>query len=244
MLLRAMRGTPLVVSFPKSGRTWLRIMLDELGVAAEYTHFGAGVARALSVRELAPNPLWCAGRPTLLLVRDPRDTVVSAYYQATRRRNVYAGDLSSFVRDERFGIEKVARWNLRWAELACVHSGIAMLSYETLRREGVSLLAEVARFLRAKPHDDVLRAAWNAGSFESMQQRERARAFAPRYGAAFRLRDTEDENAYKVRRGVVGGYRDELGGSDVEFCDAVLRNLAYLRRIEVALSLRGLRPPS
>lgn len=27
-----------VVSFPKSGRTWLRVMMDALSINAEYTH--------------------------------------------------------------------------------------------------------------------------------------------------------------------------------------------------------------
>ena len=30
-----------VISFPKSGRTWLRVMLDRLGVSMHYTHAGS-----------------------------------------------------------------------------------------------------------------------------------------------------------------------------------------------------------
>jgi hypothetical protein len=241
MLLRAVRRVPLVVSFPKAGRTWLRVMLDQLGIAAEYTHFGAGVARALPAEELAPNPWWCARRPTLLLLRDPRDTLVSSYYQAVKRRRVYDGPLAEFVRDPRFGIEKVARWNLAWAQLARESAHVAMIAYEQLGGDGPALLGAVARHFGAPRADEALRAAWEHASFDAMRAREVSGEIEQRYRKALGARTQGDEGSLKVRRGVIGGYRDELSEADVAYCDDALARTDYAAEIRKALAERGLR---
>ena len=144
LLYRSLRGTRLVLSFPKSGRTWLQVMLDALGIDAEYTHFGSGVHAARPIESILANPLWCRGRRSLLLVRDPRDTLVSSYFQATRRRRVYSGEISDFVRDPRFGIDKLARWNLMWAELGKTRAQFAIVSYEALHSDPRATLLGVA----------------------------------------------------------------------------------------------------
>jgi hypothetical protein len=48
------------------------------------------------------------------LIRDPQDTVVSFYFQATRRSRVYSGAFRNFLQDPRFGIERIIRFNLLW----------------------------------------------------------------------------------------------------------------------------------
>jgi hypothetical protein len=241
MLVRAVRRRPLVVSFPKAGRTWLRAMLDELSVRAEYTHFGAGVALALPVEELVPSPWWVARRPTLLLVRDPRDTLVSSFHQATRRRKVYAGTLTDFVRDPRFGIEKVVRWNLMWAQLARVEEGIALTSYEALRAEGPALLGEIARHLGASPSAAALEAAWKSAEFDAMRKRERSGEVERRHRHILGMRTPGDPNSAKVRRGVIGGYRDELTPDDADYCDRVVASHGYEAKLAEAMRERGLR---
>jgi hypothetical protein len=243
LLLRSARRRPLVVSFPKSGRTWLRVMLDALAVDAEYTHFGAGVNLGLPAAQLAPEAWWCARRPTLLLVREPRDTLVSSYHQATRRRRCYAGTLPSFVRDPRYGIEKVVRWNLAWARFALGSDTLALVSYEALREGGPALLGAVARHLGAPRSEEALRAAFAAASFDAMRAREAAGAGSARYGKALTPRDAADPDSFKVRKGVVGGWRDELDAADAEYCAEVLARFDYEAELAAALARRGLRAP-
>ena len=57
--LNSERG--LMVSFPKSGRTWVRVMLDSVNCKLRYTHDGSDL-------------------PLLFLHRDPRDTAVSGFF--------------------------------------------------------------------------------------------------------------------------------------------------------------------
>jgi hypothetical protein len=244
LLLRSARRRPLVVSFPKAGRTWLRVMLDALGVDAEYTHFGAGVNLGLPASALAPEAWWCARRPTLLLLREPRDTLVSSYHQATRRRGCYAGPLQDFVRDPRYGIEKVVRWNLDWARFALARETIALVSYEALRAGGPALLGAVAGHLGAPRSEQALTAAFAEASFDAMKRRERSGAGGARYGKALAPRDAADPDSFKVRKGVIGGWRDELSPADADFCAEVLQRFDYESALAEALARRGLRAPA
>ena len=107
----------IVVSFPKSGRTWLRVMLDALGIACEYTHDTSSYEDALIFEEMRCCEPHYQNRVVIFIHRDPRDTVVSGFFQLTKRlarRRTYVGDLSDFVRDPRHGIEKIVRFNLAW----------------------------------------------------------------------------------------------------------------------------------
>jgi hypothetical protein len=230
----SLTGRRLVVSYPKAGRTWLRVMLDALGVHAEYTHFGAGVKDAQLIEEIRGNPLWCHGRTTLLLVRDPRDTLVSSFFQATKRRHVYAGDITAFVRDPRFGIEKLARWNLMWAELPLHQQRFGLVTYEALRSDPRAMLRGVVHFFGADRSDAAIDGAVEGADIDVMRAKEVSGAYTEKYGKALKPGDVADRDSYKVRRGVVGGYRESLSEGDVAYCDETLARLDYWARLRVA----------
>ena len=77
-------GAAVVVSWPKSGRTWLRYMLDQLGIHLEYSH----------QRETAPFPQAWRRKRLILLHRDPRDATLSHWFAVTRRGGGYRGSHS------------------------------------------------------------------------------------------------------------------------------------------------------
>ena len=104
-----------VISHPKSGRTWLRLMLDQLGIGGvRFSHAGSTEEASITSRRLRHGVRWWNGKRVLLLIRDPRDTAVSFYFQATRRSHVYSGKLGDFLRDPRFGIERIIQFDLLW----------------------------------------------------------------------------------------------------------------------------------
>src|SRR3546814_13073365 len=56
-----------------------------------------------------------ADRPIILLIRDPRDIMVSAYFHATRHKRRFGGTIGAFMRDRRHGLPALIRgWN-GWA---------------------------------------------------------------------------------------------------------------------------------
>ena len=176
----------------------------------------------------------------LLLVRDPRDTAISGFYQASRRRRTYSGDLSSFLRDPRFGIEKVIAWNAAWMSLACRLENTAVVEYEALHRDGAACLAAVARHFGREPTPDQLAAAWRAGAFASMRAREASGQVERRYRRVLEPADRCDPDSFKVRNGVAGGYLRTLGEGDLAYCAAALSRHAYAVELAEALIARGL----
>jgi hypothetical protein len=44
-----------VISFPKSGRTWLRVMLDDIGLNAKFSHDGADHILRCRLVDLQPD---------------------------------------------------------------------------------------------------------------------------------------------------------------------------------------------
>ena len=108
----------VIVSYPKSGRTWLRVILQDLDVPLAFTHDGSSGSKARKFEELKPirKELYTE-MPVVFLFRDPRDTVVSAYFWETHRLvDGYAGSMAEFIRDPSHGVEKIVRFNLAWLE--------------------------------------------------------------------------------------------------------------------------------
>src|SRR5829696_8296931 len=118
-----------VLSFPKCGRTWLRVMLSKYildlrghepgdlvdvysisrraGLPAvtfdhEDSYFTIEGACA---QALETNKARYRDKRVAFLVRDPRDVMVSYYVYCTKRNRAFRGTIGEFIRDSRFGID-------------------------------------------------------------------------------------------------------------------------------------------
>jgi hypothetical protein len=216
-----------VVSFPKSGRTWLRVILDDLKLSANYTHDGSGHSRVGHIEELEPASEAFAGKTVVFLYRDPRDTVVSGYFQATKRVNTYTGSISDFIRDPRHGVEKIVRFNMEWLERGPALGKFLPVTYEELRADTAGTLTRIIDFIGAERPAEAIEAAVDEASFEKLKLKEASGELGARYGKAMMPADSSDPQSYKVREGVVGGFRKHLGEDDIAFCDEVLARLGY-----------------
>jgi hypothetical protein len=219
-LLRDDQPLGTLVSFPKSGRTWVRVMLDRLRVPLHYTHDGSDHKYATHVDALQCCSLESKGQPLVFLHRDPRDMAVSGFFQKSLR------------------IENGV-FNLAWIE-HCASSGDAdrTLSYEALRANTMDgLSALVTTFL---PSNRVslrrIRREVELARFERMQQQEKQGVFARRCDKALTLGDSNNRDSFKVRRGKVGGFKDYFSEQDVEFADQLLQRYAYDDRLAAAHS--------
>ena len=215
-----------VLSYPKSGRTWLRVMLDDLGVEAEYTHAGAEHKNPIHYTALSTSAAE-RFRRIVFLSRDPRDTVVSAYHQAKwRDRNRYMGTISQFIRDPHFGIEKVIYFNAIWHDLARQNEKILPITYEELHESGVATLSRVLEhFGRQTQYSSILEAI-ERNRFSRMQAREIAGDFERKYGNRLGAADPSEPNSLKCRSGKIGSFSEELSSVDVAFCDEALAKQA------------------
>jgi hypothetical protein len=207
----------IVVSHPKSGRTWLRFMLDRLGLHLRYQH-PSGCSLPDEWQE----------KRIIFLHRDPRDVLVSFWYHATRRQKLWSGSLSDLIADPELGLESLLRLNLYWKSVVDASDRGLALAYEDLHADAAAALQRVARFVhgRSYAHEHIARAVAE-GRFERMHEVERSGKGSRLYGNILAPADPMDENSYKTRRGRIGAWKTELAPEDAALAERLLNHHNY-----------------
>ena len=206
------------VSYPKSGRTWIRYALNLLGVA-DQIRFHHDTFEFNNPAKPAPNldfeerlQRYQSVEKIVYLYRDPRDVMVSLYFQVTGRFKDffgYEGTISDFIRDEYFGAMHLRAFQTQWAEM-CKRRPVLQISYEACHQDFASVLRAVLAHYELPIDDGAVADACGRASFDEMRALEQRAAFPKPW-----LRPRND--ALKVRRGVVGGFRDYLSDEDIAY---------------------------
>jgi hypothetical protein len=193
----------------------------------DFAHDGSDLRDALDYTSLPTDKSAYRGMPVLFLTRDVRDVLVSSYFETTRRAGVFErrppqfeGSLSEFVESPVLGVRKVAAFYAIWAARRHVPASFLCISYEQLRARPRELLTTVLEFVGAGAVSPASVAeAVDFASFRNMRTLEAAGAVDdPR----LRPGDPLDDESYKVRRGVVGGYVDYMSAADLAYVDREL----------------------
>jgi len=196
-----------------------------------YSYEGA-IGEALAAG--APdNPL--RHKPVLLIARNPLDIAVSWYFQFTRRQSRHKQELINhsiahpidrhtvqmweFVRDSDIGLPSLIDFLNTWARNLEELEHSLMIRYEDLRAEPAATLRQVVDLMGESFTDADIAEAVEWGSFENLRKLETS-GFFKRGGMT--LRDPNDENSFKVRRGKVGGYRDYFTPEQVAELEALV----------------------
>ncbi len=231
-----------IVSYPKCGRTWLRVLLQRYlelcGRPLEHFHDKSllGVSRERVVKFEHDQGTWIPAPPridqlafradkyrnksVLFMVRDPRDVLVSSWYHLKYRERVYQHDLSAFIRDDLVGIRKVVAFTNMWIENSHIPTSFLWLSYEQMHANTASCFQQALEFLGFDVVSTALRTAVEESSFENMKRMELTGSLKEPWmkpGAAGL------DKSMKVRRGRVGSARKELSEADVAFLNEVIR---------------------
>jgi len=244
-------GDALVVSIPKSGRTWVRTFLcayfcEKIGqpFTLELEKY-RGVPRLIYTHDLFEQrtkaDLWDKLRgkylipprerirlPVILLARDPRDTFVSLYVQLTRRTKETPDELkqksaSQLLRDPAFGIVSMIDVMNSWLAEWSQRPNFLLLRYETLRRDPAASFRELLHLLGERlAQERAFAHALEFSAFDRMQKLEGAGAFDSKI---LRAGDFRDPESFKVRRGKIGGFQDYLSPNDQVYAAAALEAL-------------------
>ncbi len=242
----------VVVSFGKSGRTWLRVMISHVFRVMYDLPKNAilGFDNFHSMNRAVPKIFFTHDnyikdlmgddkRPfydkrVVLLVRDPRDTAVSQYFQWKFRMkpgkvalNDYPpsdSDISlfEFVTGDKGGSMKaVADFMNAWARAAGNIQDFHVLRYEDLRASTHQELRRLLDFMSVDASEEQVKSAVEYSSYENMKKMESKKQFRLA-GGRMMPGDKKNPNSYKVRRAKVGGYRDYFTDEEVAAIDKQL----------------------
>ncbi len=239
-LYRRLSRDVFIVSYPCSGRTWLRLMIGHAFLAAENLDSdriwelhampamrgGRRLPRVIlghdqepftkTPQEITTDRRYYAGRKLIFLARDPRDLIVSWYFEQLKRGNrsggtVYAtfrGPIEQFIDREIGSIDTIIAFFNGWIEH---HEGVTdflLMRYEDLHRRPEAGLRSCLEFCgRGDIGENIVDAAVKFASFDNMRAMEQQGTLD---WQAFRPGAMGDEQSFKTRRGLIGDHRNHL----------------------------------
>lgn len=232
----------VVVSYPKSGRTFVRAMLarlyqrrfgvDERGLLefpvlrkappsaprVLFTHAGDTMR---SADQIAVNASAYRSKKLVLIARHPADIAISRYHHLKHRSRDRARQrlarqpLDSFIWAHHGGLPSIVTFLNQFASIA----GVVVIRYEDFIARPEESLGRLATAIGLDVGKDDIADAVAFGSFPNLKQLE-----SEGYFTSPRLRRARggDEKSGKVRSGKAGGYRSQLESDEVARIDAFL----------------------
>lgn len=245
-----------LISYPKCGRTWLRLMIGKT-IA---THFNLPenedtillrwkrkvhpqVEHITVVHdnrpmlktpdELETSKKHYAGKKVIFLVRDPRDVIVSSYFELKHRSKLFSNpspkkqndladqDLQDFIFQERSGIDTIIQYFNIWAENRQVPKAFLLVRYEDLRADPRKQLQQIMDFLDLNEISaQTIDQAVDFASFDNMRKMEMEEKYQ---SEMLKPANRQDENTFKTRKGKIKGYVDYLSSQEIEKLDQKIR---------------------
>src|SRR5437764_9057269 len=246
-------GTAIIVSIPKSGRTWLRAFLcayfcKRFGL--EFTlrperYRDSRIPRLIFSHDLfehrTKGDLWDRLRgkylvprrelgraKIILLARDPRDCFVSLYLQLTRRDpnaplRLRQKTVSEMLRDRRFGVRAIINAMNDWINEFSGRENFSLVRYEALRASPAEYFRALLAVLGEASADPNI--FQEALEFSRFENMQKLEAAGAFDSNILHPGDVRDPESFKVRRGKVGGYKEYLSVEDQQYAATALAEL-------------------
>lgn len=235
-----------LVSYPRSGNTWVRFLLGNLLYEDDPVTFSNIESRIPEIYFNSDRVLRQLPRPRVLkshecfqphyprviyIVRDPRDVAVSSYHHNVKARNIPDGySISGFVPrfiagefDPKFG-----SWRdnvLSWTALRKNDPRFLFIRYEDFKADTTLGLSRIVTFLergsfrKVNSSPEALRRAIELSSTERMRALEKQEA-----GSWVLTKRTRSDKPF-VRSAISGGWKSQLSGESVASIESVWGNL-------------------
>jgi Sulfotransferase domain len=246
-------GDAIILSIPKSGRTWLRAFLCAYfcrRFGLEFTlrpgrYALPGFPRVVFSHDLFEHrtkgdwwdrirgkylvPRRELGRAKIiLLARDPRDCFVSLYLQLTRRDpnapvSLKQKTVGEMLRDEKFGLRAIVKPMNDWLNEFSQRDNFTLVRYEALRASPAEHFRDLLEVLGESSPD--ANSFQEALEFSSFENMQKLEAARAFDSNILHPGDVRDPESFKVRRGKVGGYREYLSAGDQQFAAAAISEL-------------------
>ena len=245
-----------LISYPKCGRTWLRLMIGH-AITGHYnlpeneenlflrwkTSPSPEIPRIKVIHddrpmlrtpdELEESKKRYKGKRVILLVRDPRDVVVSSFYEMKNRAHLFGenpyeerkaefdGSLTEFIYRDQGGFRTILRFYNIWAENMDMPDGLFLVRYENIVANPEKELRGVIDFLGLTwITDQTVAEAVEFASFDNMRRMEMEGEFN---SGILNPADRSNIDSYKTRKGKVQGYLESVPQAEIDFMNQQIR---------------------
>ena len=227
----------IIVSYPKSGRTWLQKMIieaiclergikekindiTELSEMADLplilsTHAGSSWEEHIQDENTVSVDDWSkySHAKVVFLYRDPRDILVSQYHHIVNRTGYMTFHKDYVIDNKNVGLLKIINFMNKWLKNSDAHSDkIMSLSYETMRQDTETDLARLFEFWDIPVSRENIKQAIENCTLDKMRQKEKENADSPwmvtKKGAG--------SNAFHSRKGMIGEYLEFFSEDQVD----------------------------
>lgn len=239
------RADVLIVWFPKTGGTWSRLLLH----TALCQHFGVTGVEPLDFDSLADRdpriprirafhedePHWkrpdqlktskakYRDKKVILLGRDPRDAIVSHYFQMTKRFRVIpeTTPIGEFIWQESGSLKTWIRYHNIWAQNRTVPKDLMLVRYEDVHKDPAEALRKMLAFIGVTGvSEDIIAESVAYNDINALRARETAGKHDHRQ---LRPGIAGDPASFKARRGKVRGYVDYLSSEEIASINALVQ---------------------
>lgn len=220
----ALRHTDIILAgYPKSGSTWLRFLLCNIGSLLEWG------GRKINFEILDKTMIGLSGNllkpwsftviprvivthlrylhifnkcPSILLIRDPRDaTVVRFYYCKNLIKAPYKRSFPKFIRHPRYGLEAWFKHFLSWRK----HANL-IICYEAMRQNTYKEFKKILKFCKVNCPDKIILSAIERSGLSSIRKIEETKGM-PGFKPSFRFTNYGD----------VGLWHEWFSDADLEY---------------------------
>ena len=177
--------------------------------------------------ELEESKVRYKDKDVIFLVRDPRDVIVSSYFEMKKRGSMFGenpyetrkaefeGDLSGFIKRRNGGFDTILKYYNIWADNRYIPKNFLLVRYEDIKSNPHQELRKIMGFLGLNAiQDAAISEAVSFASFENMQRMEAEGEFST---GILRPGNQTDKDSFKTRKGKVRGYVDYLNQDQIEF---------------------------
>lgn len=236
----------MIVSYPKSGRTWLQKMIIESikldqGIQQNIsdiselsnfdslpnilsTHAGSSWEEIVLTDEQVKVNDWnkYAHAKTIFLYRDPRDVLVSQYYHIIHRTGYTSFDKKYLISNKNVGLLKIIHFMNKWKRFSDENPhDIIEVSYEKMKSNPNEVLSDILTFWNFNITDrSLIDQAIQNCSLKNMRKAESENSTSPWSHTS----STGNQNSFQSRKGIIGEYKDFFSTEEVEKINDIMHH--------------------